>query len=288
MGGGWCEVDAAGEVFLEQMVVGHLRALVPRQGLPGQRRPPGEDREHGHAKLLGAVPIGQVHQAQVAGAPVDQGADRRAAGPADDQVALPVADPSAFLDHGRPLMQQPARRDKARRARHRAAPAFAQWPPGAELLGQCPAQAAFSAVVEGLVDGLVAQVPLRPVRIGFPEMRGDLRRTPLVLELVLDDLAQLWLPSQQQPARPPRSLAGAGVGQVAIVETASVWPEMAAELSTDRRRRPALPTGDLGDPEPSFAQGGDPLSFQQAQVPARAGRLGQPSGGRPPFSARHR
>jgi hypothetical protein len=91
------EEDAVGEVLLEQVVVGHFRALVPGQRLPGQFREAGEDRQHGHAQLLGAVPVGQVHQAQVAGAPVDQGADRRAAGPPDDQVALPVADSSAFL-----------------------------------------------------------------------------------------------------------------------------------------------------------------------------------------------
>src|SRR3954451_1252523 len=136
-------------------------------------------------RMLGAVAVGQVHQAQVTGAPVDQGADGRAAGPADDEVSLPVADPSALLDHRRSGVDQPARRDEPRRARHRAAPAPAHSPSGAELLGQRPAQAALPAVVEGLVDGLVAQMPLRPVRIGRTQMRRDLRRTPLLSELVV-------------------------------------------------------------------------------------------------------
>src|SRR3954447_22317364 len=52
---------------------------------------------------------------------------------------------------------------------------------------------------------------------------------------------------------------------------------MPAQLPADRRRGPSQPAGDLADAESSFAQGGDPLSFQQGQVPARASRLGQPS-----------
>src|SRR3954452_13933973 len=43
--GGWCEEDAVGEVVIEQVVVGHLRALVPGQGLPSQCREAGEDGE---------------------------------------------------------------------------------------------------------------------------------------------------------------------------------------------------------------------------------------------------
>jgi len=95
--------------------------------------------------MLGAVAVGQVHQAQVTGAPVDQGADGRAAGPADDEVALPVADSGSLLDDGRAFVDQQAGRDEPGPARHRAAPTLPQRSSGAQLLGQCPAQAAFSA-----------------------------------------------------------------------------------------------------------------------------------------------
>jgi hypothetical protein len=59
-------------------------------------------------------------------------------------------------------------------------------------------QAAFSAVVEGLVDGLVAPMPRRPVGVGLALMRRDLRRTPLLLEKDLDDLPQFRLPGQER------------------------------------------------------------------------------------------
>jgi hypothetical protein len=47
----------------------------------------------------------------------------------------------------------------------------------------------FSAVMEGLVDRLVTQMPRRPVRVGLAQVRRDLRRTPLLSKLVLHDLA---------------------------------------------------------------------------------------------------
>src|SRR3954447_14914390 len=58
-----------------------------------------------------------------------------------------------------------------------------------------------SAVVESLVDGLVAQMPCRAVGVGLAQIRRDQRRTPLLLELVLDDPAQLRLSGQQWPSR---------------------------------------------------------------------------------------
>jgi hypothetical protein len=180
------------------------------------------------------VPVGQVHEPQVAGAPVDQGADRRATGSPHDQVALPVTDPGALLDHARAGVDQPARRDEPWRARHRRAPALAQRSPGAQLLGQRPARAAFPAVTEGLVDRLVTEMPGRPVRVGLPQVRRNLRRTPLLGELVLHDLAQLRLAGRHRPARPAQSFPGARVRQVAVVEAAVVRPQMAAQLPADR------------------------------------------------------
>jgi hypothetical protein len=49
------------------------------------------------AQSLGSVPVGQEHHLQVAGAPVDEGADRPAARSTDDQVTFPVGDAGAGL-----------------------------------------------------------------------------------------------------------------------------------------------------------------------------------------------
>jgi hypothetical protein len=187
--GGVGKVDAVGEV-LGQEVVGHLRALVPGQGLPGEGGHPVKDRQQRGMQVFGAVPVGQVHQPQEAGPPVGQGADRRGAHPAHDEIALPVSDPGTCLDHGRAGVDQQARGEEERGARHRAASAFAQRPGGAQLLGQRPAQVALSGVVERLIDGLVAQVPVRPIRIALAQVRGDLGRAPLQLELVLHNLSE--------------------------------------------------------------------------------------------------
>jgi hypothetical protein len=51
----------------------------PRSGSGERSRQPGEDWERRNAQLLGAVPVGHVHQPQVAGATVDHGHDRRTA-----------------------------------------------------------------------------------------------------------------------------------------------------------------------------------------------------------------
>lgn len=139
-------------------------------------------------------------------------------------------------------------------------------------------RATLSVVGRGLGYGLVAQMPAGAVGIAFQEMRGDLRRTPLFLELLLDELPQLRLPRQHRTAWPPRSLSSPGMRQVAVVDTAVVWPQVAAQLSADRRGRAAEPAGDLAHPEPSLTQGGDPLSLEQAEVTTGTGRFGQTPG----------
>jgi hypothetical protein len=83
--------------------------------------------------------------------------------------------------------------------------------------GQAPAQA-FVALVEGLIDGLVAQVPVRSVRELLPQVARDLFRAPLQQQLGLDLHAQLLVDQQARSARPPRALSGACVGQVAVVD----------------------------------------------------------------------
>ena len=50
-----------------------------------------------------------------------------------------------------------------------------------------------------------------------PQIRGDLRRTPLQFDLVLQDPAQLRLSGEQ---RPPGPIGSAGMGQVAVIDSA--------------------------------------------------------------------
>jgi hypothetical protein len=93
-----------------------------------------------------------------------------------------------------------------------------------------------------------AQMPARAVGVGLPEVRGDLRRTPLLLELVLHHLAQLRLPRQHRAPGPPQSFASVGMGQVAVIDAAVTRPQTATPLPADRRGRPAQPGG--RSPEP--------------------------------------
>ena len=58
--------------------------------------------------------------------------------------------------------------------------------------------------------------------------------------------------------------------------TPFVRPQMVAQLPADSRGRVAQSVGNLPDAQPPLAQGGDPLPLEQRQVPAGAGRLGQP------------
>src|SRR3954469_2210570 len=66
------------------------------------------------------------------------------------------------------------------------------------------------------------------------------------------------------------------MGQVAVVDPAVVWPQVAAQLAADRGWGATEPASDLPYGQPAAAQGGDPLPLQQREEPARAGGLGQP------------
>jgi hypothetical protein len=65
-------------------------------------------------------------------------------------------------------------------------------------------------------------------------VRRNLRRTPLLGELVLHDLAQLRLAGRHRPSRPAQSFPGARVRQVAVAKAAVVRPQMAAQFPADR------------------------------------------------------
>ena len=67
-----------------------------------------------------------------------------------------------------PLIDQLGRGDQPWRALVGSATTFSQRAAGAQSLGQFPAQRATVAVIERLVDGLVADLSRRPIRVGQP------------------------------------------------------------------------------------------------------------------------
>lgn len=107
------EEHALEEVRGDQVMTRHLRALVPRQGASSLDWDGFEDGPDGFDQSVGAVPVREMHKSQEPTAPTDQGADRRPAGPTDDEVPLAVTDPSAGLDDVGPAVNEQRRRDES-------------------------------------------------------------------------------------------------------------------------------------------------------------------------------
>jgi hypothetical protein len=76
------------------------------------------------------------------------------------------------------------------------------------------------------------------------QIRGDLLRASLQLQLGVHLGAQLRIVDQARPARPPSSLSGAGVGEIAVVAAAVARQSVAAQLAPDRRPCPPNRSGD--------------------------------------------
>ena len=72
-------------------VLGHLKALVPGQGLAHHRGQPVRVLEQDVGQTGGVVPGGQREDQRVPGAALDQGRGGALAAGADDQVAFPVS-----------------------------------------------------------------------------------------------------------------------------------------------------------------------------------------------------
>jgi hypothetical protein len=158
------------------VVAGHLRALVPGQG-PTRL---GRQREHGERQrllqCLRTTSAGKVDQLDVAARPVDQGADRGLDHPSRDQVALPIAHPNPGLDNGGPAIDERSGRNEPRCAFLGTPTTFTQRPTGAQPFGELPAQPALPAVIDGLVDRLVADPFEKEVeRITFLEGNSNQR-----------------------------------------------------------------------------------------------------------------
>jgi hypothetical protein len=104
-----------------------------------------------------------MHQTQVAAAAFDERADGGLPEAPDDEVAFPVSDTPTLTHDGGAVIDQPGWGDETNSAFAGLAATPAQRPPGPQPSGQCPVQATFAAVVNGLVDGFVTQMPGPPI-----------------------------------------------------------------------------------------------------------------------------
>jgi hypothetical protein len=145
--------------------------------------------------------------------------------------------------------------------------------PGAETTGaalaSCPSTALFLARARAVVPRFTVDDEDAAAIAAIVRRLDGL---PLAIELAAARVA-LLPPGQQRAPWPPQPFVGAGVGQVAVVDTAVVWPQMATQLPTDCRGRPVEPARDLAHPESPVAQRRDPLPLEPRQIPAGAGRL---------------
>ena len=123
-------------------------------------------------QLLGPVALGQVHLAQVAGPPVDQGGDRRAAHRPHDQVAFPVTKATALPRDRRPLFDPLVGQHVAAAPLRCRASALAQRPPGSQPPGELAVQPTAGPAVAGLVDRLVAELTVRPATVASQTWAG--------------------------------------------------------------------------------------------------------------------
>lgn len=220
--------DAVAEQRGEAVVAGRLGALVP-----GQRHACGDGEVpqglgETRVELVRAVAVGQRDEPDETGAAVHERGDGGAVPPPGDQVAFPVAGALPVLDDGGPFVDECRRHGESRSALVGLAALLAQRPAGAELLRECPAQDAFRALVEGTVDGLVAQLSFGSVRPQSAQVGGDLLRAPLKVESVLDLSAELGVEPQLRSSRPFAPLSGAVVGEVGVVEALVVFEHVAA------------------------------------------------------------
>jgi len=100
------EVDLQPGRLLDAGVVEHLVALVPGQGPPQPGRQLSERSNERVSDDLGAVSAPDRHQHGEPRLAFDQGRDRGTLPAADDQVALPVPDLAAGLDHQGTVMDR--------------------------------------------------------------------------------------------------------------------------------------------------------------------------------------
>lgn len=179
------------------------------------------------------------------------------------QVSLPVSGDLAILGVHGTLIDEPARVDEARDALVLASVGLAHGPSCAQLLGQIAAQSAPVREVEALVDGLDAD--LVSVMVDA-QVSADLLRTPLQLELVLDEGVQPHARGELGSAGALRLLPGVLIGETGLISLPAL---STAKFSADCRRAAFEPTGDLTQPVSLSGQRLNPLALEQREINAR-------------------
>jgi len=124
----------------------------------------------------------------VAGLALDEGADGRVVGRADEEIALPVSGHGPVRRFGRPLADEDHVADRA--AQGSAAVGSPPGPPRAQATGQLGPQGTPTLHEERLVDGLVGHPHLRFGGMIVPQPPADLLRRPAHLEECFDGLSQ--------------------------------------------------------------------------------------------------
>lgn len=219
----------------------HFRSLVPGQGLPDDRGDVVDAGDERVAQGVGVAAGGQGYgQEETAGA-FHERAQSGLAGPADDQVAFPVAGHLAALGLGRVVVDG-AHADDPGAGTARPAPGAPCGAAGSEL-DAVAFEVALGQGVDPGVDSLVGDHPVRVVvTVLATQPAGDLvGRVPAPQPV--DDFG----PQAAKPVQVPffgtaAGPCGAGVGERgAVVLPAAV----AADVPADHRRAPADPRGDL-------------------------------------------
>jgi integrase len=265
-GGVLAEVGALGEVFAEQAVgvlvaaalpgcvgageagvdagvggdagvPGHFAAVVPGQGAgepAGQGGHPGRDRG---GDGVGSVAVGQAEQGEVAGHPLDDGADggvgRRGA---HDEVAFVVAGDQAALGVGRALPDRDRADDLP--AGLAAAAALADVPAGPQARLELAAQLPAGVEADRLVDRLVADVHGRVAGVHDLQSPAGLLGGVPAVQQVLHRGPQHRVPRQPGALGPPLPLPREPFRPLGLV-LPGPRVSVTGQLPRHRRRRPA-------------------------------------------------
>ena len=243
---------------------GQLAALVPSQRLDQVRRQRGDALLERLDDVLGRAVIAQTGEQHVPGLALDQRRDRRPAGGADQQIALPVARDTAIVGLGRAIGDRdhvddpPAHLDPAARLACAAA--------GAQIGRKLAAQLAARLHIQRAVDRLVADAHQRIIGMIELQPRRDLLRRPAPQQTFLDG-------GQQPRARRQLGRLGTLGGPLGAALTAQRAIPLATaatrDLTADRGAMASQRPGDLAIALAATDALEDPLALLKRQPTPR-------------------
>ena len=176
----------------------------------------------------------------------------------DDEISLPVSDPSPRLDAGWTVVDGSQIRELTQGAQPVASTATSMpiGPASAENLVDCDRNV---ALVEGLVDRLVADVPIGARRPRPPQPSTDLGRRPAQRELRGDRRTQVWIGLESALTTTTTPLVSLIVSEPGLI--GAVLLLVAADLPVDALVALVDPLSDLLDrgPGPQAVSDLDPV-----------------------------